>query len=172
MFKVVAIRRAESTASLVLPLERLFSSFLFAEEQNPEIFVEVDVQVDQKRHVKPLAVKEAKITQGNMQTLTKYSFFESGTKWVKVRIPYPNAHNLNDKLSVQFKDRSFHFTIDEGQGKGSQFGVPKLQCRILPEASKLTLRQDEIQVTLRKKNEDDNWWSLFRQKATGELDSD
>jgi hypothetical protein len=29
-----------------------------------------------------------------------------------------------------------------------------------------------VQVSLKKKSEKDNWWSFFKQKATGEVDSD
>ena len=162
---------------MVLPLEQYFASFLFFGEQNPEVYVKVKIDVDLKKHVKPVAVKQqeaSKITQGGMKTLTKYSYFESGSKWVKVRVPYPGAHTqkVKDSLKIDFKERSFLFVIDEGDGKGSQFGVPKLHCRILPEACKVSFKQDEVQVTLRKKNEEDNWWSLFKQKATGEVDSD
>ena len=69
------------------------------------------------------------------RTITKYSYFESGDKWVKVLLP--DLANLGDhpkdKVSIEFtSQRSFEVKVEGFKGANWQFAVPKTQCRILP----------------------------------------
>ncbi len=50
--------------------------------------------------------------------------------------------------------------------------MPLLQCRIIPKGCSYVFKSSGLQLNLRKKNEKDNWYSLFKSKAIGERDSD
>lgn len=104
-------------------------------------------------------------------TITKYTYFESGTKYVKVQLP-DLAGLKNEHLEVTFGKQSLAVKVHNFKGKNLQFTVPKLQCRICPDDCKGQLKDSCLQLTLRKKKEDDNWHSLFKNKAIGERDSD
>ena len=69
----------------------------------------VDVSVDTTKHVKPLAVAATgasttspaeKVSihgapaNSKYKTMTKYTFYESGTKYVKVLLDFPDAKKL------------------------------------------------------------------------------
>jgi hypothetical protein len=48
------------------------------------------------------------------------------------------------------------------------FGCRKLQNKIIPKECKWAIKSNDVQVSLKKRKQKDNWWSLFKQKATGE----
>ena len=181
--KLYSIRALSLTAdeSVPLPLNRMVTTFF---ENASDVFCLVDVNVDPKKHVKPIEVKKpatsapakAPVTLASddkFVSLAKYSFYESGKKWVKVLLDFKDIKNHPaDKITVEFKPRSFTVRVTEFKGQNYQFQVPKLQCYIVPEESSHTLKSDSIQISLRKAKDDDNWWSLFRTKAVGEVVSD
>ena len=57
-------------------------------------------------------------------------------------------------------------------GNNLRFAVPRLQCRILPKGCSYVFKSSGLQLNLRKKDEKENWFSLFKTKAIGERDSD
>lgn len=156
--------------------------------------------MDAKKHVKPLAVnpiskEDSKIEkkdgdfdqsdidrimknyQGNMKTLTKYSYYEaSNGKWVKALISIDNIKSVpKDKISVIFGERTLDIFVKDFGPKNDQilhFGCRKLHCYVIPSECKWVIKSDGIQVCLKKRKESDNWWSFFKAKATGEVDSD
>ena len=140
--------------------------------------------MDAKKYVKPIATnfppQPAKSTEvkgifsaDKFVTLTKYSYYESGKWSVKALIDLKGVQSHpKDKISVEFKKRSFTLKILDLKGQNYQFTVPKLQCYIEPEKCSWVAKSDTIQITLRKAKEDDNWWSLFKSKAVGEVESD
>lgn len=77
-----------------------------------------------------------------------------------------------DKIDVSFTERSFEVKVYDLKGHNVQFSVPKLQCRILPKDCSFSHKSSGLQITLRKKNTEDNWYSLFKSKAIGETHSD
>ena len=150
-----------------------------------ELFVNVDLSIDTSKSIRPIAVKregtggKVDVLSGvgsNQQykTLTKYTFYESGEKYVKVLLDFPGAKKLLTKDQVQctFEQRSFEILIHNYKGENFKFAVPKLHCRILPPDCTFSFKSDNVQVTLRKKSTNDNWWSLFKQKAVGERAGD
>ena len=155
-------------------------------EPDAEIFVKVEVTVDVAKTVKPLAVKalrddpnrpaEATIagTDDNFKTMTKYTFYESGEKYVKVLLDFPDAKKLltKDNINCTFENRSFTLLVTGYKGANYKFAVPKLHCRILPPDCSFGFKSNNVVVTLRKKNNNDNWWSLFKAKAVGEKAGD
>ena len=62
--------------------------------------------------------------------------------------------------------------VDDFKGENWQFTVPKTQCRILPQACTFSHKSSGLQLSLRKKETSDNWYSLFKSKAIGEKDTD
>ena len=152
-------------------------------EDEGHLYLWTDVHVDSKKHVEPIQVrtfdekpKKAETLSevaSNYKILTKYSFSESG-KYVKVLFDFPDAKNLIKKEQVQtnFEKRSFEIMIAGYKGENFKFAVPKLQCRICPPDCSWSLKSNNVQVSLRKKGLEDNWWSLFKQKAVGEKEGD
>lgn len=147
-------------------------------EDGSDVYCNLEITVDPKKHVKPIEVKPAAAptkaptvlaSDDKFVSLAKYSYYESGSKWVKVLLDFKNIKSHPaDKITVEFKPRSFTVRILDFQGQNYQFQVPKLQCYIKPEECSHTIKSDAVQVTLRKAKDDDNWWSLFRTKAVGE----
>jgi HSP20 family molecular chaperone IbpA len=78
----------------------------------------------------------------------------------------------DEKLEVEFKDRSLSVKVYNFKGQNYSFAVPKLHGIILPPDCKWQIKSGCLQLTLRKKKEDSSWYSLFKQKAIGERDSD
>lgn len=78
-----------------------------------------------------------------------------------------------EQLSVRFPtNRSFFVEVTKFKGQDWKFGVPKLQCRIMPDDCSFQVKSSGLEIKLRKKRLADNWWSLFKQRAIGEKDTD
>lgn len=109
------------------------------------------------------------------RSITKYTYFESGTKWVKVLLSdlADLGDHPKDKIKIEFPtNRSFSVKVEDFKGQNWSFAVPKTQCRILPQACTYTFKSSGLQISLRKKETTDNWYSLFKTKAIGEKDTD
>ena len=105
------------------------------------------------------------------RTITKYSYFESGDKWIKVLLPDLTGlkDHPSDKVKIEFPtNRTFSVVVLDFKGQNWQFTVPRTQCRMLPQACTFSHKSSGLQISLRKKNTTDNWWTLFRSKAIGE----
>ena len=146
----------------------------------------VDIGVDTTKSVKPIAVSAPSLANkkvdaavsstlaSNYKTLTKYTFYESGEKYVKVLLDFPDAKKLISKEQIKctFENRSFEIFIDDYKGQSYKFAVPKLHCRILPPDCSTGFKSNNVVITLRKKRNNDNWWSLFKAKAVGKVEGD
>ena len=106
--------------------------------------------------------------------MTKYTFYESGEKYVKVLLDFPDAKKLikRDQIKCQFDIRSFEIFVHGYKGEDFRFAVPKLHCKICPEDCSFGFKSNNVVVTLRKKKIEDNWWSLHKAKAVGEKPGD
>ena len=117
----------------VLPLNRLVSSYF---ELNDDVYCMIDINVDTKKHVKPVEVRPAVskgpltqiVTDDKFVSIAKYSYYESGSKWVKVLLDgYKDIKSHpKDKITCEFKPRSFTLKIMDFKGQNYQFTVPKL----------------------------------------------
>ena len=69
----------------------------------------VKIEIDTQRHVKPLAVETPveKKPVKPFKTLAKYTYYESGTKYVKVLLSELSGlkDHPKDKIEVNFGDR-------------------------------------------------------------------
>ena len=181
-----------------LPIDRYISSY-FSGTKN-DVYCILDCQLDKTKHVKPIAVLEPTpavevsknedddYTQndvdsiinnysGKVKTITKYSYYESSNgKWVKALISVDNIkQHPKDKIDVIFGERTLDiFVKDYGSQKDQilHFGCRKLHRYVVPDECKWVIKSDGVQVSLKKKKQEDNWWSFFKAKATGEYDSD
>ena len=106
------------------------------------------------------------------KTLTKYTYYESGKDYVKVDLADLAGVTSQDKITVDFQNRALTVRVENFKGANYQFSVPKLQCKILPKDCSWLVKSSGLQLKLRKKKSDDNWYSLFKTKAIGERDSD
>ena len=110
----------------MLPLNRLVSSFF---ELDDDIYCSVEVSVDTKKHVKPVEVRPAAVptkggpltsivTDDNYVTIVKYSYYESGTKLIKVLLDgfKDIKSHPKEKIQVEFKPRSFTLRILDFKG--------------------------------------------------------
>ena len=124
---------------------------------------------------KKAGVHIASTNDKKFRSITKYSYFESGDKYIKVllsELAGLKDHPV-DKVKVEFPtNRSFSVVVEDWKGENLQFTVPRTQCRILPQACTFSYKSSGLQITLRKKATTDNWWSLFKSKAIGEVASD
>jgi hypothetical protein len=187
-YQVQAIAASMDPQADAIPLNRLLESHF---ESHSDVFSRIEISVDTKKHVKPVEVrpkptpattagtgtKEPSILVGDDKfvTVAKYSYYESGSKYVKVVLDSQFkgiGSHPHDKVFTEFKQRSFTLKVIDFKGVNYQFTVPRLQCKIAPGDCSYTLKSDSIVVTLRKFKEDDNWWSLFKTKAIGEVESD
>jgi len=176
-YAVRALATADHPDAQPLPLGALLGSFV---EPAGDLFCHLTVQVDARKHVKPVEVRpaskapEAIVGDDKFVTVQKYSYYESGSKWVKVQLEFFKGlkDHPADKLITEFKQRSLTIKVLDYKGANYQFQVPRLQCKVLPEQCSVTAKPDCLTINLRKFKDDDNWWSLFKTKAIGEVDSD
>jgi len=149
-------------------------------DDHSEVFVHLSISVDTKKTVAPLQIKPSKaedviVESGNKyKTLTKYTFYESGEKYVKVLLDFPDAKKLIQRNQIQtnFELRSFEILINDYKGECFKFAVPNLHHKICPEDCSFGFKSNNVVITLRKKKNEDNWWSLFKAKAVGEKPGD
>ena len=132
-----------------LPLGLTASSVL---SNGSDVYVTVRITIDSSKHVKPLATNtplssaagaatssmpanaSAISATSNEQmlkfrTITKYSYFESGEKWVKVLLSDLTGlkDHPADKVKVEFPtNRSFSVVVLDWKGQNWQFTVPRL----------------------------------------------
>jgi CS domain len=121
-----------------------------------DVYCNIEITVDAKKHVKPVEVRPVAApakgplkeiaTDDKFVTIVKYSYYESGSKWVKVLLDgFKDIKNHpKDKVHIEFKPRSLTLRIMDFNGKNYQFQVPKLQCHIKPEECSLTQKSDSI----------------------------
>ena len=102
------------------------------------------------------------------QSLSKYSFYEYDSNWVRVEVPFPSiGKHDKGKISCNFDTNSLILKINDYQQKNYQFSVLRLQCNIQPDHCKYSVLSDKIRISLRKVKDTDNWFALFKTKTIG-----
>ena len=179
MYKIRAITARPD--GQVLPLHR--SALTYFSGAGDDVYCHLEVGVDVKKTVKPVEVRAkpepSKVAteiaaDDKFITVAKYSYYESGSKYVKVLLDFFKdiKGHPRDKISCDFSKRALTLRVLDYKGHHYQFQVPRLQCHIVPEECSFTVKSDSILITLRKAKDDDNWYSLFKSKAIGEVESD
>jgi hypothetical protein len=123
VYKIKAIMQTMETGD-VIPLNRLVSSYF---ELHDDVYCLVEIGVDTKKHVKPIEVKPAPAkpsgpltqiaTDNKFVTLAKYSYYESGSKWIKVLLDFKDIKSHSkDKITCEFKPRSFTLRVLDYKG--------------------------------------------------------
>lgn len=114
---------------------------------------------------------------GKIKTIYKYSYYESSNgKWVKVLVTIDGIKDvLKENIIVKFSERTCDiFVKDTGPKKDIMlhFGCRRTHKAIVVKDCKWAIKHDGIQLSLKKKDVKDNWWSFYKEKATGEVDSE
>jgi len=105
------------------------------------------------------------------ESITKYTFYEASEKTVRVILEIKNIHKHPKELfTSRFFEKSMELKIHDFNGKNYIFAVPRLQYKINPDNCTVVIKEDKLNINLRKANEKDNWHSLYRTKAIGEDD--
>lgn len=73
-----------------------------------------------------------------------------------------------ENFEVKFGIRTLDFKIKDYEGKNLRFRVPKTHYPYNPEGSKYLVKDDKIIISLKKRKESDNWFTLYKQKMIGE----
>lgn len=101
-------------------------------------------------------------------SLSKYSFYEYDSNWVRVEVPFEGiGKHDKGKISCKFDENSFVLSIHDYKGKNYQFSVLRLQCKINPGPCRYSVLNEKIRISLKKVKETDNWFSLFKTKTVG-----
>lgn len=104
----------------------------------------------------------------NFVSLSKYSFYEYDSNWVRVEVPFEGiGKHDKSKIACKFDKNSFVLTILQKGDKNYQFSVLRLQCNIQENLCKYAICPDKIRISLRKVKDTDNWFSLFKAKTIG-----
>lgn len=111
---------------------------------------------------------ESTMPKVNSKALNNYSFFESSKKFVKVLVDIPGiGSHPTDKIEATFKRKSFYIQILDFKGQNFHFGCGWLQHKVQPEHCSYRLKENRLEIKLRKRVESQNWYSLFKQRVVG-----
>lgn len=132
-------------------------------DENDDVWV---VRAEETKE--PITVSNKPTETLEYQSLSAYSFYESGKLWVRVDVPFVGIEKHPKELfDHSFGESNFMFKIRSFKGKNYQFCVPRLQCKINPEKSKIAILDNKIRISLHKDKENDNWFALFKTKTIG-----
>lgn len=93
---------------------------------------------------------------------TKYIFYDDD-KFVKIQIEIPAdiKDTINDEcINITFQERSFDLRVDVPNSDPYLMSIKKLHQKIVPEESKAKIVKGKINISLKKKNEDEEWDKL------------
>ncbi len=93
---------------------------------------------------------------------TKYVFYDDD-KFVKIQIEIPSE--IKDKvtdecININFQDKSFDLKVDVLDSDPYLMSIKKLYQKIVPEESKAKILKGKVVISLKKKNEDEEWDKL------------
>ena len=99
------------------------------------------------------------------KTLTKYSFYESSQKYVRVLIPVPGIEKVEkNNIIATFEEESLEVKINKALNNNNyRFAVPKLYCKIKPDECDTLIKGENLILKLRKGRDTDVWTYLFNQ---------
>lgn len=75
-------------------------------------------------------------------------------------------------INIEFTNRSFDLKIENYMNKNLRFSCNKTHNKFDNSKSTLTVKDNDIVIGLRKINESDNWFTIYKQKMVGEVDDD
>lgn len=102
--------------------------------------------------------------------LSKYSFYDDD-KFVKVMVPLTGVGSLpKENITWEFHDRSFLIKIVGLSSSNYRYGVSRTHNALIPDQSKIIIKQNEIVVKLKKFKSDEHWSFLHRTKMVGDTD--
>lgn len=93
---------------------------------------------------------------------TKYAFYDDD-KFVKIQIEIPAEikEKVTDEcINISFQEKSFDLKVDVPNSDPYLMSIKKLYQKIVPEESKAKIFKGKVVISLRKKNEDEEWDKL------------
>jgi len=102
------------------------------------------------------------------KTISAYSFVDDDSL-VKVYITMPGVGALAaGQIESEFAARSCSVRVLGYNGANHRLQVPKLSEEIIPEQSRVVIKQDSLIVRLAKVKKDHHWYELHKTKGIGE----
>ena len=103
-------------------------------------------------------------------TINKYSFYESSSKYIRVLVPIPGIENVKkEDIISNFTETTLEVKVNNAlNGNNYRFACLKLEQKIKPELCEVLVKNKDLIIKLRKFNESDNWPALFKQNYIGE----
>ena len=109
----------------------------------------------------------------NIPSLTIRKKWSNFIFYPRIYIDLPGIGELPENaIQSRFLERSVEIKIHGYNGKNYIFAVPKTQCMIKVDESKVIQKKDKIIISLGKLVDADNWHSLHKVKGVGEKDVD
>lgn len=93
---------------------------------------------------------------------TKYAFYDDD-KFVKIQIEIPAEIKdkvIDECININFQERSFDLKVDVLNSDPYLMSIKKLHQKIVPEESKAKIVKGKVVISLKKKNEDEEWDKL------------
>jgi hypothetical protein len=127
-----------------------------------------DIYVKVSTEVIPIQTTNVDVNKDivlSYKTLTKYSFYESSQKYVRVLIPVPGIEKVEKKnIIATFEEESLEVKINKALNNNNyRFAVPKLYCKIKPDECDTLIKGENLILKLRKGRDTDVWTYLFNQ---------
>jgi hypothetical protein len=107
------------------------------------------------------------------ETITTYTWEDGGHDGdtVKVLVPLDGVGKLPPgNIRAQFGVRHFELLVDGYNGKNLRFACSKTHAEMKPEECKHVVRANRVNLLLRKAQEKDVWFDLFKKRAIGDND--
>ncbi len=103
-------------------------------------------------------------------TINKYYFYESSSKYIRVLVPIPGIENVKkEDIISNFTETTLEVKVNNAlNGNNYRFACLKLEQKIKPELCEVLVKNKDLIIKLRKFNESDNWPALFKQNYIGE----
>jgi hypothetical protein len=125
-------------------LEALSSDASILERPGADLFAIVQIRIDPTKTVKPLAktqiaVASSNLDKPNFKTLGKYTYFDSSDKYMKVQLS-ELAGLKDEKVEVEFFERSLTVKVWNFKGNNWSWAVPKLHAKICPPDCKWVIK--------------------------------
>lgn len=102
--------------------------------------------------------------------LSKYSFYDDD-KFVKVNVPITGVGSVpKENITWEFHERSFLIKIIGLNGSNYRYGVSRTHNPLIPDQSKIIIKQNEIVVKIKKAKSDEHWSFLHKTRMVGDTD--
>lgn len=105
------------------------------------------------------------------ETITEYSWEDHDSEWVKVFVPLEGIGKIPSRnIQAKFGVRQFELLIEDYQGKNLRFACSKTHAEMDVAECKHVVRNNRVNLLIRKAKDKDIWFDLFKKRAIGDDD--